>query len=119
VMMAGSLASFGLFWWQPTAGTVVPVLCAGAFFSLGLFGLFPLYIPPQFPTLVRTLGAGFTYNTGRLVAALGPPFGAVIATSAGGAHRAVFWTGLLYVAGVGVAWCVPEIPDECRGETQA
>ena len=118
VMMAGSLLAFGLFWRQPTVWTVVPVLCAGAFFSLGLFGLFPLYIPPQFPTLVRTLGAGFTYNTGRLVAGVGAPFGAVIAASAGGAHRAVFWTGLLYVAGVGVAWCVPEIPDECRGEAK-
>jgi MFS family permease len=112
VMMAGSLGSFCLFWWQPTVWTVVPVLCAGAFFSLGLFGLFPLYIPPQFPTLVRTLGAGFTYNTGRVIAGVGSIFGAAVAANAGGPHRAVFWTGLLYVLGVAVAWVVPEIPGD-------
>lgn len=43
--------------------TLVP---AASSLLLGLFGLFPLYVPPLFPTLVRTLGSGFTYNAGRL-----------------------------------------------------
>jgi predicted MFS family arabinose efflux permease len=38
------------------------------FFS-GVFGLFTMYLPPLFPTLLRTTGAGFCYNIGRLAAA--------------------------------------------------
>lgn len=114
IWMVGSLASFSLFFMQPSVGTVVPVLCAAAFFSLGLFGMFPMYIPPQFPTLVRTLGAGFTYNVGRLIAAPGTIFGAAISATAGGPHLAIAWTGLVYVLGIAVAIKMPEIPDERR-----
>jgi hypothetical protein len=38
------------------------------FFS-GVFGLFTMYLPPLFPTLLRTTGAGFCNNIGRLSAA--------------------------------------------------
>src|SRR5207253_11376313 len=37
----------------------------------GLFALFTMYMPPLFPTLLRTTGAGFCYNIGRLAAAVG------------------------------------------------
>ncbi len=39
------------------------------FFS-GVFGLFTMYLPPLFPTLLRTSGAGFCYNIGRIAAAV-------------------------------------------------
>jgi hypothetical protein len=39
-----------------------------------VFGLFTMYMPPLFPTLLRTTGAGFCYNIGRLVAAFGTVF---------------------------------------------
>lgn len=39
------------------------------FFS-GVFGLFTMYLPPLFPTLLRTTGAGFCYNIGRIAAAI-------------------------------------------------
>ncbi len=62
--MAGAFAvprGFGeLAWlWVPLTG----------FFS-GVFGLFTMYLPPLFPTLLRTTGAGFCYNIGRLAAAV-------------------------------------------------
>ena len=50
----GELAWF----WVPLTG----------FFS-GVFGLFTMYLPPLFPTLLRTTGAGFCFNIGRLAAA--------------------------------------------------
>lgn len=37
----------------------------------GVFALFTMYLPPLFPTLLRTTGAGFCYNFGRIAAALG------------------------------------------------
>ena len=40
------------------------------FFS-GVFGLFTMYLPPLFPVLLRTTGAGFSYNIGRIAAACG------------------------------------------------
>ena len=40
------------------------------FFS-GVFALFTMYVPGLFPTLLRTTGAGFSYNIGRLAAAAG------------------------------------------------
>ena len=46
------------WFWMPLVG----------FFS-GVFGLFTMYLPPLFPTLLRTTGAGFCYNIGRLAAA--------------------------------------------------
>ena len=49
-----------LFFWLPLVG----------FFS-GVFGLFTMYLPPLFPTLLRTTGAGFCYNIGRVAAAIG------------------------------------------------
>ena len=52
----GALAWF----WFPLVG----------FFS-GVFALFTMYLPPLFPTLLRTTGAGFCYNIGRIAAAVG------------------------------------------------
>jgi MFS family permease len=40
----------------------------------GVFGLFTMCLPPLFPTLLRTTGAGFCYNIGRVFAAAGTVF---------------------------------------------
>lgn len=38
----------------------------------GVFGSFTFYLPELFPTRIRATGAGFCYNTGRVVTAAGP-----------------------------------------------
>lgn len=38
----------------------------------GVFGAFTYYLPELFPTRLRGTGAGFCYNSGRLIAAIGP-----------------------------------------------
>ena len=40
-------------------------------FCQGVFGLFTMCLPPLFPTLQRTTGAGFSYNIGRVFSAIG------------------------------------------------
>jgi len=49
-----------LLFWFPLIG-----------FCQGSFALFTMYLPPLFPTLLRTTGAGFCYNIGRVLAAVG------------------------------------------------
>ncbi len=38
----------------------------------GIFGSFTFYLPELYPTRLRGTGPGFTYNAGRLIAAVGP-----------------------------------------------
>jgi MFS family permease len=51
----------------------------------GVFGSFTYYLPELFPTRLRASGAGFCYNAGRILAALGPFAVGIIA--ARGAER--------------------------------
>ncbi len=77
----------------------------------GLFALFTMYMPPLFPTLLRTTGAGFCYNIGRIAAAVGTVvFG--LMTDVGDFRVALFYTGFLFLPAAGVAMLLPEPPDE-------
>jgi MFS family permease len=93
-----------LFWWYVPLG-----VCQG------LFGLFTMYLPPLFPTLLRTTGAGFCYNIGRIAAA-----GAVVffgLFSKVGEHRLVLlYAGYLFLPAAAVALFLPEPPDEPQTE---
>jgi hypothetical protein len=82
--------------------------CIG--FFQGLFALFTMYLPPLFPTLLRTTGAGFCYNIGRAVAAIGTViFGLV---SEVGDHRvALLWTGVLFLPAAGISFLLPKARD--------
>ena len=47
------------------------ILLPGISVFSGFFALFTMYLPPLFPTLLRTTGAGFCFNIGRVAAAIG------------------------------------------------
>ena len=84
----------------------------------GVFGLFTMYLPPLFPTLLRTTGAGFCYNIGRIVAAGGTVFFGVFSDrfSHVGDHRlALLYAGLLFLPAAVLSLCLGEPPDEDRG----
>src|SRR5262249_27662997 len=77
----------------------------------GVFALFTMYLPPLFPTLLRTTGAGFCYNFGRIAAGLGTVFFGLF--SKVGDHRlALFYAAFLFLPAAGIAWLLPEPPDE-------
>jgi MFS family permease len=81
--------------------------------SQGLFGLFTMYLPPLFPTLLRTTGAGFCYNIGRIVAAGGTVFFGLF--SQVGDHRlALLYSAWLFLPAAVVALLLSEPPDEKR-----
>jgi MFS family permease len=71
LMLVGMFAAtFGGFARPLGYHALLPWVCGTGFFS-GVFGLFTMYLPPLFPTLLRTTGAGFCYNIGRIAAAVG------------------------------------------------
>ena len=65
----------------------------GGFFG-GVFGLFTMYLPPLFPTLLRTTGAGFCYNIGRTAAAAASVIFGWLAP-VGDFRVALLWAGVI------------------------
>lgn len=77
----------------------------------GVFALFTMYLPPLFPTLLRTTGAGFCYNIGRVAAGLGTVFFGLF-SRVGDYRLALLGAGLLFLPAAAVACLLPEPPDE-------
>jgi MFS family permease len=84
----------------------------------GIFGGFTFYLPELFPARVRATGAGFCYNTGRVLASFGPLVVGAVSAAAGGSSGALmqvlFWLGLVPLAAAFVSWFVVV---ETRGRT--
>jgi MFS family permease len=111
VMFAGFLATFLLafgvqhsyLWltrfWLPAVG-----------FWSGVFGLFTMFLPPLFPTLLRTTGAGFCYNIGRVVSALATVFSGAL-TAGGNFRLTLLGVGFLFIPAIIVVLLMPE-PSE-------
>jgi MFS family permease len=79
-------------------------------FCQGGFALFTMYLPPLFPTLLRTTGAGFCYNIGRITAAAGTVFFGFF--SKVGDHRAaLFYAGLLFLPAAAAACFLPKAQE--------
>jgi MFS family permease len=73
----------------------------------GFFALFTMYLPPLFPTLLRTTGAGFSYNIGRLAAAVGTVvFG--LLSPVGDKRIALLASGCLFLPAALIALAMPE-----------
>jgi MFS family permease len=76
----------------------------------GLFALFTMYLPPLFPVLLRTTGAGFCYNIGRIAAAAGTVvFG--LFSKVGDYRIALLCAGVLFLPATILALWLPELPD--------
>jgi MFS family permease len=79
-------------------------------FCQGGFALFTMYLPPLFPTLLRTTGAGFCYNIGRTIAAFGTVFFGLF--SHVGDHRAaLLYAGMLFLPSSLLAFYLPRARD--------
>lgn len=96
---AAILAAFGLDL-APAARLAMYLLIGLTIF--GVLGSFTYYLPELFPTRLRGTGAGFCYNTGRILAAAGPLLvGSIAAQGANSLHSA--FTALFYVGFVPLA----------------
>ena len=88
------------WFWVPLVG----------FFS-GVFGLFTMYLPPLFPVLLRTTGAGFCYNIGRMSAAIASIVFGWLAP-VGDFRMALLYSSLLALAATIWAFWLPQESTE-------
>jgi MFS family permease len=79
-------------------------------FWSGAFGLFTMFLPPQFPTLLRTTGAGFSYNIGRVVSAGGVVFFGLF-QPVGDYRQTLLVCGLLFLPAAVIALYLPELRE--------
>lgn len=77
----------------------------------GLFALFTMYLPPLFPTLLRTTGAGFCYNIGRVFSAAGVVFFGLF-QQLGDYRLTLLWAGALFLPAALFALLLPELRDD-------
>lgn len=101
------LLTFGLphdissmvFFWLPAVG-----------FWSGVYGLFTMFLPPLFPAMLRTTGAGFCYNIGRLAAAAGTVIFQII-TGVGDLRQTLLLVSFLWIPAIVAVFFLPE-PDD-------
>jgi MFS family permease len=91
------------------AAFLIYTLLAGAM-TASFFGWLPLYLPELFPTKVRATGQGFSFNFGRIIAAIGALQGGYLITEVFHNDFATVCSilSLVYVVGMGIIWLAPE-----------
>ncbi len=112
LMFAGFFVTFlGAFGTEHSLPALTRFWLPAVGFWSGVFGLFTMMLPPLFPTLLRTTGAGFCYNIGRIAAALGTVFAAQV-TRGGNYRQTLLYVGFLFLLAVPAVWLLPDPPDE-------
>lgn len=106
-------AMFTTFYWTWGWGTTL-WLFALIGVCQGVFGLFTMCLPPLFPTLLRTTGAGFCYNFGRIIAAAGTVFFGVY-QSVPDVREAMIFASLLFIPAAAAGMMLPAEPKESDG----
>jgi len=105
---------YGLAMWATFGASHSHGAILAGFFLIGIFqgvfGLFTMCLPPLFPTLLRTTGAGFCYNIGRLVAAGGTVFFGLF-TKVGDVRQALLFAAILFAPAAVISCWLPEPED--------
>ncbi|MCY3021722.1 MAG: MFS transporter [Planctomycetota bacterium] len=77
--------------------------------TAAFYGWLPLYLPELFPTRVRATGQGVSFNTGRILAAVGAVYAGELVKYYGGDYaRMGTMITLIYIVGMVVIWFAPE-----------
>ena len=115
VMCVGSIAS--ALWFYNANTTFGTGFLFAAFMAGGItasfYGFFPLYFPELFPTGVRATGQGFSFNFGRIIAAIGGLQTATLINAFDGSFpKAGSVMAAIYVVGIFIIWLGPETKDQ-------
>lgn len=116
MLLAYFIAMFATFYWTWSWGATLWLFALiGA--CQGVFALFTMCLPPLFPTLLRTTGAGFCYNFGRIIAAAGTVFFGVYQTVPD-VREAMIFASLLFIPAAFIGLLLPQekgTPDAVDG----
>jgi MFS family permease len=94
-------------------GTLLALLPLYGFFTIGIQAGFAVYFPELFPNHLRSTGAGFCFNGGRLLAASVLLFSGWLKSLPGMDLRlAITLLGLLFIPGILIVWFLPETKDQ-------
>ncbi len=111
VMCVGSIASALYFYQYNTSfgpAFLVSAVVAGGV-TASFYGFFPLYFPELFPTAVRATGQGFSFNFGRIIAAIGGLQTASLMTFFNDSFpKAGSLMAGIYLIGLFIIWLGPE-----------
>ena len=91
-----------------TYAGVLMLLPLLGFFNNGIFSGFPIYLPELYPTRLRATGAGFCFNSGRVLASAAPFLTGWLVTELGTFGRAASTVALIYLVGLVVLIFAPE-----------
>jgi hypothetical protein len=113
LMCTGYFLAMAVTYGVPRGHASLLILLAVISVFSGLFALFTMYFPPLFPTLLRTTGAGFCYNIGRIASAVGTVvFGMVSTVHDFG--TALIVAGCLFLSAGLFALALPELNEAIR-----
>jgi MFS family permease len=111
LLCLGALGSSLLFFLGNThfgVGFLASVFLAGGL-TASFYGWLPLYLPELFNTRVRATGQGFSFNFGRILAAVGAlQVSNLMQLFEGGYPEACSIMSLIYVVGMVLIWLAPE-----------
>ncbi len=117
-----SVMLFGYFlaMWFTFSGThslsMTYVLFAVTGVMQGCFGLFTMCLPPLFPVLLRSTGAGFCYNIGRILSAGGVVFFGIFNRVQGGYADVLLMASYLFIPAAIFALLLPKSDDEVEAK---
>ena len=111
---ATSLISGVAMWLLPKSfgAELLAWACIAGVFTTSLFGWLPLYLPELFPTRIRATGEGFTFNAGRVLAAVGVFTTGPLVKAFGSYPKAGATMMLIYLVGFAIIWLAPETHGE-------
>ena len=109
------LAGYFILMWFTFSSLHSLAVTYGLFAAIGVmqgcFGLFTMCLPPLFPVLLRSTGAGFCYNIGRILSAVGVVFFGIFNKVQGDFAGVLLTASWLFIPAALFALLLPE-PDE-------
>jgi MFS-type transporter involved in bile tolerance (Atg22 family) len=82
---------------------------------MGIYAAFPIYLPELYPTHLRSTGAGFCFNIGRVISAFGPLITGTVVLYTGSFEYAITSLSTVYLLGpITLLWA-----RETRGQPLA
>jgi MFS family permease len=97
-----------VFLWTHDLNLLLVAACVNGFFTLGLYGWMPVWLPELFPTRARATGAAFCFNTPRLIAWIGPLVAGTLIANFGGFSNTAMIVAVIYFLGLVSAPFLPE-----------